>query len=94
MKMKKVFLFLLLAVICVSLASCSLSGDTENLPKGHAEIVTYERPYTGTYSQCIQRIEDVDFEYVTSNLVKISNNDGTYTYIDSSRIIYIKTAEQ
>ena len=90
--MKRIITILLLAVMCFALVACSNSGET--LPKGHATEIQYERPYTGTYTNNIQYLKDVDFEYVNSNTVMITLEDGTTMYIDSARIVFIKVAAE
>ena len=95
--MKKFITILLLVLMCFALVACSNGGATisdsdEKLPKGHATEIQYERPYTGTYTNNIQYLKDVDFEYVNSNTVMITLEDGSTMYIDSARIVFIKIA--
>ena len=66
----------------------------EQLPKGHATEIQYERPYTGQYTNNIQYIRNADFEYVNNNIVKITLDDGSIMYIDSARIVFIKVATE
>lgn len=90
--MKKFIALVVLVIMCFTLVACSSNGET--LPKGHATEIQYERPYTGTYTNNIQYLKDVDFEYVNSNTVMITLEDGSTMYIDSARIVFIKVAAE
>lgn len=84
--MKKILTIIISIFLCLSFTACS-----NELPKGHANQIRYEVPINNNiYSDSIEVLNDVDFEYVNSNTIKITLKNGTIMYIDSSRIIHIK----
>ena len=82
--MKKVILLIVSVVLLLS----SCSSDDSHLPSGHADWLRYENSSTNTHT-----LEDVDFEYVNENTIKITKANGDILYIDSSRLYYIDIRE-
>lgn len=99
--MKKLSLILVLAICVLALASCSKfekSDDTlHTLPKGTADYVMFEAVEEYDYNVSIQMnpyffwptksYHQVEFEYVSENLIKITESNGTVTYWGASQLI-------
>ena len=92
--MKKLSLILVLAICVLALASCSkFEKSDDTLPKGTADVIKFEAVEyydcnVGNYFTLpTKSYHQVEFEYVSENLIKITESNGTVTYWGASQLI-------
>ena len=89
--MKKVIALILTLAMMVALAGCNGSADEGRaeieLPKGHATSI---RVNYGTGAT----LKDVDFEYVTETILKVTGANGSVTYYSTEYVISIAVEDE
>lgn len=103
--MKKIIAILLLVIMCAGLVSCNNTANacncsadtcpclaanqnTEQLPKGVAKRIIFDNWPTRVDISAEQN--NVQFEYVNANTVKIILESGKTIYVDTRCIAYIE----